>query len=107
MTQSGHHAIQLGRGRSAAPSLPGPQHRRRSCPLVVDLTGDFVVAPGELRPEILIRCPSLGTAVQTGLRTEAIIFASIHREPVDPNALSSLPEVAQMAAERRLGRHWQ
>jgi len=45
--------------------------------LALDLTGDIMAGPGELMPEIMICCPTLGTAVQTGLRTETIIFESI------------------------------
>jgi hypothetical protein len=45
--------------------------------LALDLTGDIMAGPGELMSEIMIRCPTLGTAVQTGLRTETIIFESI------------------------------
>jgi hypothetical protein len=45
--------------------------------LALDLTANIMEAPGELMPEIMIRCPTFGTAVQTGLRTETIIFESI------------------------------
>jgi hypothetical protein len=33
--------------------------------------------PGRAMPDIMIRCPALGTTVSTGLSTEAIIFASL------------------------------
>jgi hypothetical protein len=63
------HAAKQGQGRFTI--SPGGF----AVPVVLDLNGDIVPGPGT--PEIMIRCPMLGTAVRTGLRTERIIFDSI------------------------------
>jgi len=54
-------------------------------------------------PDIMVRCPTVGTAVPTGLTTEAVKFG-IHSGHRDTISLSRLSKDAPMAADHHLGR---
>ena len=47
------------------------------CQMPVAINKSFSVSAGSRMPEIMIRCPILGTAIPTGLTTEQIKFVSL------------------------------